>query len=123
MKTVVRSNAANPIYWALLLLGTVACSQSGVEDSSPAPAEYLVATAVVETPFVDKAAAWNLTRIHTGGGPEKRYIVEAKGGAHAEVGPPSDGSAQRVPTAGDDLTGFVQLQFTGPRCHDVLRSG
>ena len=57
MKTVVRSNSANPIYWALLSLVTVACSQSGVEDSSPGPAEHLVSAAVVETPFVDKAAA------------------------------------------------------------------
>ena len=91
MKTVVRSNSTNPIYWALMSLVTVACSQSWVEDSSPAPTEYLVSTAVVETPFVDKAAAWNLTRIHTGGGPEKRYIVEAKGGGAALLDAEGDG--------------------------------
>ena len=80
MKTVVRSNSTYPIY-ALLTLVTMACSQSAVEDSSVAPVEDLdPPTVVVETPFVDKAAAWNLTRIHIGGGPEKRYIVEAKGG-------------------------------------------
>ena len=31
-------------------------------------------------PFIDKASDWGLERSHVGGGAEKRYIVEAKGG-------------------------------------------
>ena len=41
--------------------------------------------------FVDVAESVGLTRIHTGGGPEKEYIVEAKGGGAAFLDMEGDG--------------------------------
>ena len=45
----------------------------------------------VRGPFVDMSSAWGLTRPHTGGGLEKRYIVEAKGGGAALLDAEGDG--------------------------------
>ena len=41
--------------------------------------------------FVDRAGALGLTRIHTGGSPQKGYIVEAKGGGVAVIDFDNDG--------------------------------
>ena len=41
--------------------------------------------------FVDVAESVGLTRVHTGGGPEKEYIVEAKGGGAAFLDLEGDG--------------------------------
>lgn len=42
-------------------------------------------------PFTDKAGEWGLERPHVGGGAEKRYIVEAKGGGAALLDADLDG--------------------------------
>ena len=42
-------------------------------------------------PFIDKAGEWGLDRPHVGGGAEKRYIVEAKGGGAALLDADLDG--------------------------------
>ena len=70
------------VCWAGISLGAIACTQPAPEASAPATAQ---------TPFVDMAPAWRLTRPHTGGGPEKRYIVEAKGGGAALLDAEGDG--------------------------------
>jgi len=46
---------------------------------------------IASGPFVDKATAWGLDRPHSGGGPEKRYILEAKGGGAAVLDLEGDG--------------------------------
>ena len=81
---MVRLNALRwtVAYWAFVLFGAAACSQ-------PAPEE--IGSVAVQYPFVDMAPAWKLTRPHIGGGPEKRYIVEAKGGGAALLDADADG--------------------------------
>ena len=54
----------------------------GLACADPAPVARRDAPPV-DTPFVDRAVAWGLDRPHIGGGADKRYIVEAKGGGAA----------------------------------------
>lgn len=42
-------------------------------------------------PFIDKAGDWGLERVHVGGGAQKHYIVEAKGGGAALLDADLDG--------------------------------
>lgn len=84
MRIILPSSLFSPNYWVFLLLFALACSQPATVPDSPA-------AAMVQTPFVDMAAAWNLTRSHIGGGAEKRYIVEAKGGGAALLDADADG--------------------------------
>ena len=84
MRIILPSSLSSPNYWVFLLLFALACSQPATVPDSPA-------AAMVQTPFVDMAAAWNLTRSHIGGGAEKRYIVEAKGGGAALLDADADG--------------------------------
>ncbi len=75
------SGAGRKLLWAGLL--GLACADPvpvAREDAPP-----------VDAPFVDRAAAWGLDRPHTGGGPDKRYIVEAKGGGAALLDVEGDG--------------------------------
>ena len=44
-----------------------------------------------EFPFIDKASDWGIEQSHVGGGAEKRYIVEAKGGGAALLDADGDG--------------------------------
>ena len=55
---------------------------------------YMVACAPADGPsfpFIDKASEWGLEQSHVGGGAEKRYIVEAKGGGAALLDADGDG--------------------------------
>ena len=61
--------------WGGLLLCIVAC----------APADG------PSFPFIDKASDWGIEQSHVGGGAEKRYIVEAKGGGAALLDADGDG--------------------------------
>ena len=52
----------------------------------------MVACAPVDgPPFIDKASDWGIEQSHVGGGAEKRYIVEAKGGGAALLDADGDG--------------------------------
>ena len=74
------SEAAGGFFWCLPLVLMASCSGpgSGV-DGSLSPA------------FVDVAPVAGLDRVHTGGGPHKGYIVEAKGGGSAIIDVDRDG--------------------------------
>jgi hypothetical protein len=65
----------------LVLLILFACAPSSTEET----------TAFPKAPFSDVAAELGLRKVHTGGGPEKGYIFEAKGGGAAWGDFDSDG--------------------------------
>ena len=78
--------AGLPAFLAMASITLVDCS-----PSSP-PIDLPPSTAAdVQGPFADMSSAWGLTRPHTGGGLEKRYIVEAKGGGAALLDAEGDG--------------------------------
>ena len=69
----------------LFLACLFGCSAPAPEESTPSPAGSSYPR------FTDVAVPLGLTRSHTGGGPEKGYIVEAKGGGGALLDFDSDG--------------------------------
>ena len=70
---------------SLLLACLFACSSPVPEESTLSPADQ-------SSPrFTDVAVPLGLTREHTGGGPDKGYIVEAKGGGAALLDFDDDG--------------------------------
>lgn len=83
---------------ALLLLGIAACSQPDAPTEQLSPVAQLP-----QSPFVDMAQAWGVRRPHVGGGPEKRYIVEAKGGGAALLDVEGDGDLDIYWVNGADL--------------------
>ena len=81
----MQRHVASSIVWALaygVCLFFLACARSTSEQ---------VPQIEDQPPFVDMAEAWDLVRPHVGGGPEKRYIVEAKGGGAALLDAEGDG--------------------------------
>ena len=66
---------------ALTAILSTACGSGAPEEWPPATGPYLM----------DVAESVGLTRIHTGGGPDKEFIVEAKGGGAAMLDAEGDG--------------------------------
>ena len=74
---------------ALSLIGVVGCAEDAAQKSLvPVGSEIEI---LPSTPFVELGPAAGLVKAHTGGGPDKAYIVEAKGGGSALLDYDGDG--------------------------------